>query len=131
MRTYHSRTGDPEFTELTDIPGPTETLEDLENASRRPLRVAAGDSLLRTFKRCHDYLYGNQQMRPDKAFWQLLYLIFCKILDEQQSSRLFFVGATEANSELAMNWQSSLAGVMTLVYVTDGLHFTPFRGALV
>jgi len=99
MRTYHSRTGDPEFTELTDIPGPTETLEDLENAARRPLRVAAGDSLLRTFKRCHDYLYGNQQMRPDKAFWQLLYLIFCKILDEQQSSRLFFVGATEANNE--------------------------------
>jgi len=99
MRTYHSRTGDPEFTELTDIPGPDETLEDLENAARRPLRVAAGDSLLRTFKRCHDYLYGNQQMRPDKAFWQLLYLIFCKILDEQQSSRLFFVGATEANSE--------------------------------
>jgi type I restriction enzyme M protein len=99
MRTYHSRTGDPEFTELTDIPGPAETLEDLENASRRPLRVAAGDSLLRTFKRCHDYLYGNQQMRPDKAFWQLLYLIFCKILDEQQSSRLFFVGATEANNE--------------------------------
>lgn len=99
MRTYHSRTGDPAFTELTDIPGPTETLEDLENAARRPLRVAAGDSLLRTFKRCHDYLYGNQQMRPDKAFWQLLYLIFCKILDEQQSSRLFFVGATEANSD--------------------------------
>ena len=99
MRTYHSRTGDPEFTELTDIPGPAETLEDLENAARRPLRVAAGDSLLCTFKRCHDYLYGNQQMRPDKAFWQLLYLIFCKILDEQQSSRLFFVGATEANND--------------------------------
>ncbi len=99
MRTYHSRTGQPEFTELTDIPGPEETLEDLETASRRPLRIAAGDSLLRTFKRCHDYLYGNQQMRPDKAFWQLLYLIFCKILDEQQSSRNFFVGATEANHD--------------------------------
>lgn len=99
MRTYQPRTGQPDFTELTDIPGPLETLEDLETAARRPLRVAAGDSLLRTFKRCHDYLYGNQQMRPDKAFWQLLYLIFCKILDEQQSSRLFFVGATEANHE--------------------------------
>lgn len=99
MRTYHPRSGDPEFTELTDIPGPEETLEDLENASRRPLRVAAGDSLLRTFKRCHDYLYGNQSMRGDRAFWQLLYLIFCKILDEQQSSRQFFVGATEANTD--------------------------------
>jgi len=99
MRTYHPRTGDPQFTELTDIPGPGETLEDLESAERRPLRVAGGDSLLRAFKRCHDYLYGNQSMRGDRAFWQLLYLIFCKILDEQQSSRKFFVGATEANSE--------------------------------
>jgi type I restriction enzyme M protein len=107
MRTYHPRSGDPQFTELTDIPGPEETLEDLESAARRPLRVAAGDSLLRAFKRCHDYLYGNQSMRGDRAFWQLLYLIFCKILDEQQSSRQFFVGATEANSERGRHQISS------------------------
>ncbi|MGI9067086.1 MAG: HsdM family class I SAM-dependent methyltransferase [Pyrinomonadaceae bacterium] len=99
MRTYNSRTGEPEFTELTDFPAPDETLDDLEKAERRPLRVATADSLLRTFKRCHDYLYGNQSMRGDRAFWQLLYLIFCKILDEQQSSRRFFVGATEANTD--------------------------------
>lgn len=99
MRTYHARTGQPEFTELTDFPAPGETLDDLEKAERRPLRVATADSLLRAFKRCHDYLYGNQSMRGDRAFWQLLFLIFCKILDEQQSSRRFFVGATEANSE--------------------------------
>lgn len=99
MRTFHKRTGMPVFTELTDIPGPDETLEELESAERRPLRIASGDSLLRTFKRCHDYLYGNQSMRGDRAFWQLLYLIFAKILDEQQSRRSFFVGATEGNTE--------------------------------
>lgn len=99
MRTYHERTGEPVFTELTDFPAPHESLEDLENAERRPLRIAAGDSLLRTFKRCHDYLYGNQSMRGDKAFWQLLYLIFCKIHDETLSRRKFFVGATEGNDE--------------------------------
>jgi type I restriction enzyme M protein len=97
MREYHKRTGDPQFTELTDFPAPDEMLEDLESAERRPMRVAAGDSLLRTFKRCHDYLYGNQNRRD--AFWQLLYLIFAKILDEQSSSRDFFVGATERNTE--------------------------------
>lgn len=97
MRKYSPRTGDPVFTELTDFPAPDETLEDLESAERRPMRVAAGDSLLRAFKRCHDYLYGNQN-RQD-AFWQLLYLIFAKILDEQSSSREFFVGATERNTE--------------------------------
>ena len=98
MRTFHKRTLAPEFTELTDFPAPDETLEDLETAERRPLRIASGDSLLRTFKRCHDYLYGNQSMRPDRAFWQLLYLIFAKILDEQESRRAFFVGATEGNT---------------------------------
>jgi type I restriction enzyme M protein len=99
MRTWHPRTGYAEFTNLTDFPAPDETLADLETAERRPLRVATGDSLLRAFKRCHDYLYGNQSMRGDRAFWQLLNLIFCKILDESQSRRKFFVGATEANDK--------------------------------
>jgi len=99
MRTFNKRTGEPEFTDLTDIPAPDETLEDLEAADRRPLRVASGDSLLRTFKRCHDFLYGNQNMRGDRAFWQILYLIFAKILDERSSSREFFVGATERNTD--------------------------------
>ena len=99
MRDYEKRTGQPRCVHLTDMPAPDETLDDLEDAERRPLRVAAGDSLLRAFKRCHDYLYGNQSMRGDKAFWQLLYLIFCKIHDERTGGRQFFVGATEANTD--------------------------------
>ncbi|RKH73128.1 N-6 DNA methylase [Corallococcus interemptor] len=98
-RTFNRRTGEPQCEDLTDFPAPDESLEDLEEADRRPLRIASGDSLLRTFKRCHDYLYGNQSMRGDRAFWQLLYLIFAKILDERSSSREFFVGATERNSD--------------------------------
>lgn len=97
MRTYDAANGHPIPTELTDFPGPEETLADLDDADRRPLRVASGDSLLRTFKHCHDYL-STQGLRDEKAFWQLLYLIFAKILDEQQSKRLFFVGATERNT---------------------------------
>jgi type I restriction enzyme M protein len=85
--------------ELTDFPAPHETLDDLNDATRRPLRLATKEGLVRTFKHCHDYLYGNQQMRGDKAFWQLLYLIFAKIYDEQNSLRRFFVGATEAHDE--------------------------------
>lgn len=99
MRTWQRRTGEPHFAYLADFPGPGERLEDLESAERKPLRVAAGDSLLRAFRRCHDYLYGNQSMRGDRAFWQLLNLIFCKIHDEAQSRRKFFVGATEANDK--------------------------------
>jgi type I restriction enzyme M protein len=97
MRTYDLANGFPVSTELTDFPAPDETLDELDDADRRPLRVAAGDSLLRTFKHCHDYL-STQGLRDEKAFWQLLYLIFAKILDEQQSKRLFFVGVTERNT---------------------------------
>jgi type I restriction enzyme M protein len=111
MRQYSKRTGDPVFTELTDFPAPDETLADLESAERRPMRVAAGDSLLRAFKRCHDYLYGNQN-RQD-AFWQLLYLIFAKILDEQSSSRDFFVGATERNTEAG---EKRIAARITMLF---------------
>jgi type I restriction enzyme M protein len=50
-----------------------------------------------SFSHCHDY-FSTQGLRDEKAFWQLLYLIFAKILDEQQSKRLFFVGATERNT---------------------------------
>jgi type I restriction enzyme M protein len=97
MRTYNSVNGDPISTELTDFPGPDETLADLDDADRRALRVATGESLLRAFNHCHDYL-STQGLRDEKAFWQLLYLIFAKILDEEQSKRKFFVGATERNT---------------------------------
>ncbi|MFI7026972.1 N-6 DNA methylase [Micromonospora sp. NPDC049900] len=97
MRTFDPVNGFAVSTELTDFPGPHETLADLNDADRRPLRVAAADSLLRTFSHCHDYL-STQGLRDEKAFWQLLYLIFAKILDEQQSKRMFFVGATERNT---------------------------------
>jgi type I restriction enzyme M protein len=96
MRTFDRANGFPISTELTDFPGPDEALADLDDADRRALRIAAGDSLLRAFNHCHDYL-STQGLRDEKAFWQLLFLIFAKILDEQQSRRLFFVGATERN----------------------------------
>lgn len=96
-RTF-TRAGTASFQTLTDFPAPDERREDLDNANRRPLRNATKDSLVRTFKRCHDYLYGNKSMDSKKAFWQLLQLIFCKIHDERQSTRLFFVGASEAHT---------------------------------
>lgn len=97
MRTYDPATGFAVPTELNDFPAPHETLADLNDPNRRALRVAAGDSLLRAFTHCHDYL-STHGLRDEKAFWQLLYLIFAKILDEEQTKNLFFVGATERNT---------------------------------
>ena len=93
-----------QFIELSDFPGAGESLDDLDRPDRRIARVAVGEDLRETVLRCHDYLYGNQAMRAERAFAELVKLIFCKIYDEQQvraSSRYvrqFWVGVTERNS---------------------------------
>lgn len=96
------------FSDLSDFPGEGETLEDLERPDRSSGRQPANDSLIKVFKRSHDYIYGNEGRKKD-AFWQLLYLIFCKLYDEKQRlepndesvsyRRKFWVGVKEQNTE--------------------------------
>lgn len=62
-----------EFDELADFPGAGETLDDLDRSDKATLRNPANDSLIRTFKRCHDYIYVNEGHHKT-AFWQLLNL---------------------------------------------------------
>ena len=40
--------------------------------------------LLTAFRRCHNYIHGNEGMPKDAAFWQFLYLIFAKLHDERR-----------------------------------------------
>jgi type I restriction enzyme M protein len=99
---------DYEFVDLSDFPGEGETLGDLDRADRSNSRKPANDSLIKVFKRSHDYIYGNEGRKKD-AFWQLLYLIFCKLYDEKRKffgvdndesyRRKFWVGVKEQNSE--------------------------------
>ncbi|MBK8463947.1 MAG: restriction endonuclease subunit M [Nigerium sp.] len=65
-------------------------------------RVADPEMLKITFRRCHNFIHGNEGMPKDAAFWQFLYLIFCKMHDESQQSALrqsyqrrFWAGPTE------------------------------------
>jgi type I restriction enzyme M protein len=99
---------DYEFVDLSDFPGEGETLDDLDRADRSSSRKPANDSLIKVFKRTHDYIYGNEGRKKD-AFWQLLYLIFCKLYDEKRKfsssesgesyRRKFWVGVKEQNTE--------------------------------
>lgn len=104
------------FNDISDFPGFGQTMEELEKwADKSKPRKPANDSLIRTFKRCHDYIYGNEGMKKT-AFWELLNLIFCKIYDEKRRfmpspngesyHRKFWVGVKEQNSE---EGQSSIA----------------------
>ena len=99
---------DYEFSDIADFPGEGETLEDLDRADRSYSRKPANDSMIKVFKRCHDYIYGNEGRKKD-AFWQLLNLIFCKLYDEKRRfmptengesyRRKFWVGIKEQNTE--------------------------------
>lgn len=64
--------------------------------------VPAHDELIAVFKRCHNYIYGNQGMQKEPAFQELLKLIFCKVYDEDTSSGTmkFFIGNDERRSEI-------------------------------
>ncbi|MEL7590738.1 MAG: N-6 DNA methylase [Anaerolineaceae bacterium] len=90
---------EPEYDDLYDLPGNGETADDLDNPDRQVGRIATGDNLQRAFARVHDYIYGNQGLKKDAAFWQVLNLIFCKIHDERSTGqRRFWVKGTERNN---------------------------------
>ena len=94
---------------ISDFPAEGQTIEDLEAQGERAMpRKPANESLVKTFKRCHDYIYGNEGMKKT-AFWELLNLIFCKLYDEKRRfsdakqgisyRRRFWVGVKEQNTE--------------------------------
>ncbi len=100
--------GNATIEDIADFPGAGQTMKDLELSGERVKpRKPANDSLIRTFKRCHDYIYGNEGMKKT-AFWELLNLIFCKIFDEKRRfsdaekgisyRRKFWVGVKEQNT---------------------------------
>ncbi|MDR0924930.1 MAG: N-6 DNA methylase [Hungatella sp.] len=59
-----------------------ESLGTKEVYSDAHTRISDPEMLKITFRRCHNYIHGNEGMPKDAAFWQFLYLIFCKMYDE-------------------------------------------------
>ena len=75
--------------------GESEKLHD--PTTRTQMHLADEDMLRVVFRRCHNFIHGNEGMAKDRAFWQFLYLIFCKMHDEEapRHQRKFWVGLTE------------------------------------
>lgn len=88
-----------EFVEIPDIPTKGRSLDDIERPTFDSLRPATSDALLFAFRRCHDYIAGNQGLQKPEAFWELLKLIFCKIEDER-SARIDFFTTTQERQGL-------------------------------
>ena len=74
-----------EFDQINDIPVKGKSLEDAERPSFELLSPANSDALLFAFRRCHNYIAGNQGLQKPEAFWELLKVIFCKIADERSA----------------------------------------------
>jgi type I restriction enzyme M protein len=64
--------------------------------------VPATGGLRKVFKRCHNYLHTNANFSKEKAFFELLKLIFCKVQDERDTSGLmeFSITTEERRSTL-------------------------------
>jgi type I restriction enzyme M protein len=78
--------GKKELKEIPDIPKKGEAT--IPRPTRGSLVPAV--NLKQVFKRIHNYIYANQGFQKDKAFEELLKLIFIKVYDEQYSPSLKF-----------------------------------------
>lgn len=65
------------------------------------LRYADAEMLRTAFRRCHNFIHGNEGLPKDAAFWQFLYLIFCKMHDERspREERRFWAGPRDQFEE--------------------------------
>ena len=79
--------GKYEFQEYNDIPAADGSLEDIDRPNRNTLKKAYEDNLLMVFRTCHNHIYVTDGLQKQPAFFELLKLIFCKTLDEQNVGR--------------------------------------------
>ena len=75
--------GKYEYQDYNDIPPADGTLEDVDRPKRKTLKKAYEDNLLMVFRTCHNHIYVTDGLQKQPAFFELLKLIFCKTLDEQ------------------------------------------------
>jgi type I restriction enzyme M protein len=93
---------DVKFKPMGDWPLSDESIATRDVASHAGLRRADPEMLRTAFRRCHNFIHGNEGMPKDAAFWQFLYLIFAKMYDERANrgaDRKFFAYADEPFSE--------------------------------
>ncbi len=82
---------------IGDWPMAEESMGTKDVVSDAHTRIADNEMLKITFRRCHNFIHGNEGMPKDAAFWQFLYLIFCKMHDEtfRGGERRFWAGPKE------------------------------------
>lgn len=75
------------FEPRADWPLADDSVQSASVASVARLRRGEAGMLKTAFRRCHNYIHGNEGLPKDAAFWQFLYLLFAKMHDERVSRR--------------------------------------------
>lgn len=102
------------FEDVPDIPTFGQTGDEADRPEFDQLKPASSDALLFAFRRCHNYIAGNQGLQKPQAFWELLKLIFCKIHDERESEEVEFYAAASERTNL--NGQLKVAKRIELLF---------------
>lgn len=76
-------TGEFSFEDFNDIPSACSDIAEIDRPTRASLKRAVDNNLLFVFRTCHDHIYANDGLHKDKAFFEFLKIIFCKIVDEK------------------------------------------------
>jgi type I restriction enzyme M protein len=84
------------YQEYNDIPPADGSLEDIDRPKRNKLKRAFDDNLLLVFKTCHNHIYVTDGLQKQPAFFELLKVIFCKTLDEQNVGKALDFYTTSA-----------------------------------
>ncbi|MFF9113044.1 class I SAM-dependent DNA methyltransferase [Streptomyces sp. NPDC014805] len=76
---------EPRFRPLPNWPRGDDSAFDAtrEASSLAEIRRADAYMLRFAFRRCHNYIHGNEGLPKDAAFWQFLYVLFAKLHDER------------------------------------------------
>jgi len=119
---------DIKFKPIGDWPLADESIGTRDVVSQAKLRRADPEMLRTAFRRCHNFIHGNEGMPKDAAFWQFLYLIFAKMFDERQpaDARRFWAGATEQFEETGR--KAIRKRVLPLFEEVKKRHSSIFRG---
>jgi type I restriction enzyme M protein len=129
-------TGERFFEEYNDIPSAEGNITEIDRPTRNNLKNAVDDNLLFVFRTCHDYIYANDGLHKDKAFFEFLKIIFCKIEDEKNFPRKLEFYATSLERKnpdgqlTVKNRIEKIFGRVELRYPqifsdTDSLELTP------
>jgi type I restriction enzyme M protein len=129
------RDGNRIVEEIPDLPIFGRDEEEAERPRFDQLKPATSDALLFAFRRCHNYIAGNQGLQKPQAFWELLKLIFCKIHDERRNDVVeFYAGPLERGSSngylkvkdrIEALWEEVKKDYGTIFKASEGIDLEP------